>query len=199
MRFCKSLYTLPLFLAIFVMMFSTCRKPKEQDIIGPWIILSAKYNHQKLIMPGYTAKFELMPTGFEGKSIIKFEPNGSITFPGIYSYDVPCTWGIANDSLKITLDSLQVRTDAIRQFDDLRVQSMLKHDSKLMDRYKAKCDSALAGGDVIAIEKAALVYTGLYKIKLDRSLLTITSPTTEFYLINEDDVVKYRVHQITGR
>jgi len=30
-------------------------------------------------------------------------------------------------------------------------------------------------------------------------LLTITSPTTEFYLINEDDVVKYRVHQITGR
>ena len=196
----ESTYTRFIFIAACVMLFSACNKPKEQDITGAWIVLSAKYKHQELMLHGFIASVETVPVGFRGKSILRFEPDGSIIFPGMNSHAVPCSSRITNDTLIITLDSLRVRNETIGQFDGLRVQSMLKHDSKLMDVYKANCDSALLGENVVAIEKAALVYTGVYKMKMDRSLLTITSPTTEFYMLNQDDALYGRVNQmfITG-
>ncbi|MDB5125596.1 MAG: hypothetical protein JWP94_3725 [Mucilaginibacter sp.] len=184
--------------ATFLLSLYACIKPEKHTIIGHWVINLAIYKRMTLIMTSKTLKVELLPAGFGGKMILKFEKDSTVEFPGIGSYDVPCTWSVRNDELKITLDSSRMMKAAFAQFDNIRTKSILKHDKKLIEVYKAKCDSILLSKDVVDIKNAANIYTGVYKIKIAKngSILTITSPTTEFFLVNEDDVLTGRVHEI---
>jgi hypothetical protein len=182
--------------AIFFLTFCACIKLKEQTIIGGWVIDTVLYHHVPLMMPARTPRPDIIPAGFRGKMILRFEKDSTVNFPGIYSYDVPCIWRVNNNEMEIRLDSLRVMNDAFYQFDYLRVQSILKDNKKLMAVYRTKCDSVSTSKDVVDIKNAAKVYTGVYKVKRDGSIITLVSPTTEFELVNQEDALYGRIHQI---
>jgi len=143
-----------------------------------------------LIMSHKARVFGFTPPGNSDELLLNFKKDSTVDFPGIQSYDVPCTWSVTGDDLKIAIDMRQLEKYVFAKFDYLRAKSALTHDKSLLTLYQTKCDSALAGRDVTDIKKAANVYAGVYKFLLLRKgqILTLTSPTTDFYLMNQDSL-----------
>ena len=180
-----------LFFTAFLLTFYSCIKPAERGISGDWVTYTANYKHMTLITSAKTPRLELPPVGYEDEVVLNFKKDSTVDFPGIRSYDVPCIWSVKHDELTIRLDTSRLKKGLTARVDSIHGKSVLKGDKEQQSHYKAKYDSILfSKKDVADIKKAAEIYTGVYKVEVMNKgqILRLTSPTTDFYLLNEQGV-----------
>jgi len=191
MRKCKLLLIL-----LSLCFLTTCEKVKQKDFYGDWIIDTAIYKGNLIPMATKTIKVYFLPTGFQNKFTLKFNPDSTIDFPGINTEDIPCKWKIDNGKLIIQFDTVRFRENALLQIDSLAKQTMFNHDSALKRKYVFKHDSILDIKNVNVLKVPIEIYSGIYTIQKTNDKLIIKSSTTTFQLINLQRALDKRINDM---
>jgi hypothetical protein len=174
---------------LVIFSFVGCNEKPALDPNGQWFISKSTFNNHNINDLGQPRDSHVEVR--KSTSAIDFDDNGTVVFPGVNSYDIPCTWNILDLKLIIKLDTNKLVANADSDLEGLLTESLLKHNEALRKRYNDSKDSVLKTQSSLDMLKASAFYVGTYDMGSTRpGVLIISSPSTRIELVSISYLMK---------